>query len=111
LQEKIAYVGTDNLDFLLEGVANLVANQDTANYLENYHAASDTFDKADLREMKINGAIAAAVVFGLADAPLRATRQDRAAIAALMERTGLASQMKLFGLWNAWEKKERGRAD
>lgn len=106
-----AYVGTDNFDFLLEGVPNLTANQETANYLDNYHASSDTFDKADLREMKINGAIAAAVVFGIADAPPRAARQDRAAIASLLERTGLASQMKLFGLWNAWEKRERGRAD
>ena len=106
-----AYVGTDNLDFLLEGVPNLVANQETANYLDNYHASSDTFDKVDLREMKINGAIAAAAIFGIADASLRATRQDRAAIASVLERTGLTSQMKLFGLWNAWEKRERGRAD
>jgi hypothetical protein len=106
-----AFVGTDNFDFLLEGVPNLVANQEPANYLENYHASSDTFDKADLREMKINGAIAAAIVWGLAEAPDRAARQDRAGIAALLDRTGLGSQMKTFGLWEAWEKQERGRAD
>jgi hypothetical protein len=38
-----ATTGTDHLDFLLEGVPTLVANQEVANYLENYHAASDTF--------------------------------------------------------------------
>jgi hypothetical protein len=106
-----AFVGTDNFDFLLEGVPNLVANQEPANYLENYHASSDTFDKADLRELKINGAIAAALVWGLAEAPGRAERQDRARIAALLDRTGLASQMKTFGLWEAWDKGTRGRAD
>ena len=36
--------GTDNLDFLLEGVPTLVANQEEGNYLVNYHATSDTFD-------------------------------------------------------------------
>ena len=39
--------GTDHFDFLLQGVANLVANQAPANYGPNYHAASDTFDKVD----------------------------------------------------------------
>jgi hypothetical protein len=106
-----AFVGTDNFDFLLEGVPNLVANQEPANYMENYHASSDTFDKADLREMKIDAAIAAAVVLGLAEAPGRAPRQDRAEIAILLGRTGLADQMKTFGLWDAWEKRARGRAD
>jgi carboxypeptidase Q len=38
--------GTDNFDFLLEGVPTLVANQEPANYMLNYHAASDTFDKS-----------------------------------------------------------------
>ncbi len=106
-----AFVGTDNLDFLLEGVPNLVANQDPANYLENYHASSDTFDKADLRELKINAAITAATVWGLADMEGRPPRQDRSQIGDVMERTGLVAQMKLFGLWDAWEKKTRGRPD
>ncbi len=106
-----AFVGTDNFDFLLEGVPNLVADQEPANYLENYHASSDTFDKADLRELKINGAIAAVVIRGLADVPSRAPRQDRAGIVALLDRTGLAAQMRTFGLWDAWDKKTRGRVD
>src|SRR6266403_3087158 len=33
-----ASFGTDNFDFMLEGVPTLVANQEEANYLPNYHA-------------------------------------------------------------------------
>ena len=42
-----AVVGTDNYDFMMQGVANLVADQGNANYASNYHAQSDTFDKVD----------------------------------------------------------------
>src|SRR5579864_9174264 len=61
-----ASFGTDNFDFLLEGVPNLVANQEEANYLPNYHAASDTFDKVDIRELKLNTALAALTAWGIA---------------------------------------------
>ena len=47
----------DDVDFLLEGVPTLVANQDVANYMLNYHAASDTFDKVDISELKHSVAI------------------------------------------------------
>lgn len=104
-----AYVGTDNFDFLLEGVPNLVANQEPANYMENYHAASDTFEKADLPALRANAALAAALLWGLADAPERAPRQDRAAIETVLEQTGLGGQMRTFGLWETWERGERGR--
>ena len=39
-------VGTDNYDFMMQGVANLVANQESANYGPNYHAQSDEFGRA-----------------------------------------------------------------
>ncbi len=39
--------GTDHFDFMLEGVPTFVADQEEANYLENYHAVSDTYDKVD----------------------------------------------------------------
>ena len=52
--------GTDNFDFLLSGVPNLVANQDFAPYLPDYHAESDTFDVVDAREARANAAIASA---------------------------------------------------
>jgi carboxypeptidase Q len=105
-----AFWGTDNLDFLLEGVPTLVANQEAANYLVNYHATSDTFDKVDLKQLKNHVAIAAWTVFALADAADRlAPRQTRAQVQELMKRTGLEDQIKLFGGWDEWEKGTRGR--
>ena len=64
-----AGMDTDNFDFLIEGVPTLVANQDPANYMLNYHASSDTFDKVDIAELKRHVAIAAVTAFALADAP------------------------------------------
>ena len=61
--------GTDNFDFLLEGVPTFVANQDEANYMLNYHAMSDTFDKVDLVELRKHVVEASALTVGLANAP------------------------------------------
>lgn len=106
-----AFVGTDNLDFLLEGVPTLVANQEPGNYLENYHASSDTFDKVDLAQLKKHVAIAAQVTLGLANAPARlAPRQSRSEIERLMKETGLDTQMQTLGLWGEWLAGKRGRA-
>ena len=104
-----AFVGTDNYDYLVEGVPTLVANQDGAPYLPDYHAESDTFDKADLRELKANAAIAGALVWNLADAPALPPRQSRAEVEALLKATGLADQMKTFGLWESFATGARGR--
>ena len=38
-------VGTDNYDFMMEGIGNVVANQAASNYGPNYHASTDTFDR------------------------------------------------------------------
>jgi len=105
-----ASFGTDNFDFLLEGVPTLVANQEIANYLPNYHAASDTFDKVDIRELKINTALAAVTMWGLADrAEPLGKRLSRAELEALMKETALDQQLKLFGYWEAWQNGSRGR--
>jgi len=105
-----APLGTDNFDFLVEGVPTLVANQEEANYLPNYHATSDTFDKVDVLQLKINTAIAAVTAFGIAErvSPL-GPRQSRAEIEALLKATGLDQQMKSAGLWPLWQSGERGR--
>ena len=66
-----ATVGTDNFDFMMEGVPTLLPNQVEANYLVNYHATSDTFDKVDFAQLKKNEAMAAELVFELANAPQR----------------------------------------
>ena len=105
-----AFVGTDNYDYLVEGVPTLVANQEGAPYLPDYHAESDTFDKVDPEQLKANTAIAAVVTWGLADLPQApAPRQSRAEVEALVQATGLAEQMKLFGLWEPFVSGARGR--
>lgn len=105
-----ASFGTDNFDFLLEGVPTLVANQEEANYLPNYDAASDTFDKVDIRELKLNTAIAALTAWGIADRtePL-GKRLTRAELDVLLRETGLNQQMKTLGYWDAWQSGARGR--
>ena len=106
-----AFVGTDNLDFLLEGVPNLVANQVEANYLENYHASSDTYDKVDFDQLKKHVAIASALVYQIADAPQPlGPRQNRAQIEALVKDTHLDDQLKAFGMWQEWKQGARGRS-
>ena len=100
--------GTDNFDFILAGVPNLVAMQDDRAYTPNYHAESDTFDQVNQEEAKRNGATAAAVVWGLAEAPERAAkRQSREEVEELLQSTQLVEQMKLFGQWDAWARKQR----
>ncbi len=107
-----AILGTDNFDFLLEGVPNLVANQETARYLADYHAASDTFDKVDLELARANAAIAAVAVMAIANSPARlGPRQTRAEVAKILAdpRWTLGEQMKTYGIWPDWESGARGR--
>jgi Zn-dependent M28 family amino/carboxypeptidase len=105
-----ASFGTDNFDFLLEGVPTFVANNEIANYLTNYHAASDTFDKVDQRELKLNTVIAALTAWGIADRsePL-GKRLSRAELDTLVKETGLDEQMKALGYWEQWQSGARGR--
>jgi hypothetical protein len=105
-----AILGTDNFDFLLEGVPNLIANQETEKYLPDYHAASDTLDKVDMGQARKNAAIAAVAVSGIANAPGRlGKRQSRDEIEQVLEKSGVADQMKTYGLWADWESGKRGR--
>ncbi|MBI3778595.1 MAG: M20/M25/M40 family metallo-hydrolase, partial [Gammaproteobacteria bacterium] len=106
-----AFFGTDHFDFLLEGVPTLVANQDTADYVPNYHAQSDTFDKVDVAELRNQAAIAAVVAYDIADRPQRlGKRQTRAEVEKLLQETRLDDQLKFLGLWEQWTSGARGRA-
>ncbi len=101
--------GTDNLDFLLSGVPNLVANQDATPYLPNYHAESDTFDKINGRELKANTAIAASLVWWLAENPERfGRRQTPEEVRKLVTGTKLDVQMKAFAQWDDFQTGKRG---
>src|SRR5229473_2940803 len=103
-------IGTDNWDFLLEGIPTLVAEQDEANYLPNYHAASDTFDKVDIRELKINTALAAVTAWGIADRPEPlGKRLSRIETERLLKEMHLDEKMEQLGYWEPWQKGMRGR--
>jgi carboxypeptidase Q len=105
-----AMTGTDHYDFMIEGVPTLVANQAEANYMVNYHATSDTFDKVDFPQLKKNEAVAAELVLELANAPQRiGPRLTRPQIAVTIQETHLDDQMKGFGLWEEWQNGTRGR--
>ena len=108
----VPIVGTDNFDFMLEGVGNLVASHKPFNYGVNYHAASDTYDKVDLEALKVNSAIVGAVTLGFANLPSERVswkRQSHKEVADLLEEFNLEFSMRMFGVWKDWETGIRGR--
>jgi len=68
--------GTDNFDFLLSGVPNLVGIQDPIPYLPDYHAESDTFDRVNQREEKATLAASSALLWGCGREPAEAQSAD-----------------------------------
>jgi len=100
--------GTDNFDFILFGVPNLVANQDPTPYLPDYHAESDTFDKVDVAAAKENEAIDAALLWYLANTDERLPQQSRADVEKLLADQHLVEQMKAFAQWDDWAAHRRG---
>ena len=103
--------GTDHYDFLLEGVPTLVAEQEEANYLPNYHATSDTYDKVDIGQLKKHVAEMTVVTFGIANASDRlGPRLSHAEIEKTLRETHHDEQMKTVGIWAEWISGKRGRA-
>lgn len=108
----VPIVGTDNFDFMLEGVGNLVASHKPFNYGLNYHASSDTYDKVDLEALKVNSAIVAAVTLGFANLPTEKVtwkRQTHKEVSDLINQFNLEFSMRMFGVWKDWESGKRGR--
>ena len=102
--------GTDHFDFMLEGVPTFIADQEEANYLENYHAVSDTFDKVDFSLLKNHVAEAAAFSFELANLPEKiGPRYTRAQIEQSLRETHSEEMLKSSGLWDAWQSGRLGR--
>ena len=108
-QVNVPLVGTDNFDFMMEGIPNLIAVQADANYASNYHAASDTFEKVDQQQLKLNSAIAAAMVWGFANSDERLPRWTHDRLVELIGSTNLEQQMRDFGVWEGWASGNRGR--
>ena len=102
--------GTDHFDFMLEGVPTFVADQQEANYLENYHAISDTYDKVDFPQLKKHVAEAALLSLELADLPEKiGPRLTHDQIEQTMRDTHSVEMMKSAGLWDDWQSGKRGR--
>src|SRR5246500_378734 len=102
--------GTDHFDFMLEGVPTFVADQEEANYLENYHASSDTYDKVDFPQLKKHVAEAAALSFELANLYEKVgPRLTHDQIEQTMRDTNSVEMFKAFGLWDDWQSGKRGR--
>jgi hypothetical protein len=108
---NVPIVGTDNFDFMLQGVANLVANHEPDVYGPNYHARTDQFPRCDPRQLRLNAAVVAALVYGFAQGDVSLARQTRAQIEELVRTTELGEEMRTFGLWEAWVSGRRGRRD
>ncbi|HEX6212477.1 MAG TPA: M28 family peptidase, partial [Methylomirabilota bacterium] len=102
-------VGTDNLDFMLEGVPNLVANQEPAAYGPTYHARTDTLDQCDTRQVRLNAAVVGALIWSFANDEERLPRHARSQVEQLMERTDLDDQLRSMGVWDDWAAGRRGR--
>lgn len=102
--------GTDHFDFMLEGVPTFVADQEEANYLENYHAVSDTYDKVDFAQLKKHVAEAAALSVGLADLPQKiGPRLTHDEIEQTMRDSNSVPMLKANGTWDEWVSGKRGR--
>ena len=106
---NVPIVGTDNYDFLVQGIGNLVANHDPVDYASNYHAESDTFDKVDLRQLRLNASIIAALTYEFANMEVTWKRQTRAEIQKLIDTTDLKQQMEMFNVYTGWLDGPRGR--
>lgn len=102
--------GTDHVDFMLEGVPTFVADQEEANYLENYHAVSDTYDKVDFAQLKKHVAEATVLSLELASLPEKiGVRLTHDQIEQTMRETNSVEMFKAFGLWDDWQSGKRGR--
>jgi hypothetical protein len=95
---------------MLEGVPTFVAEQIEANYLENYHASSDTYDKVDFTQLKKHVAEAAALSVELADLPEKiGPRLNHEQIEQTMIETKSVDMLKAAGVWDEWVSGKRGR--
>jgi hypothetical protein len=95
---------------MLEGVPTFMADQQEANYLENYHAVSDTYDKVDFAQLKKNVAEAAALSIGLANLLQKiGPRLTHDQIEQTMRETNSVDMLKGSGIWDDWVSGKRGR--
>ncbi len=101
--------GTDTFDFMLQGIATTVPFQAASNYPSNYHAESDTFDKVDQAQLRINASIIATLTYGFAETDVDWQRHDRKQVEVLVDSLDLSDAQKEFPPWQGWLAGSRGR--
>lgn len=102
--------GTDHFDFMLEGVPTFVAEQQEANYLVNYHAVSDTYDKVDFEQLKKHVAEVALLALELANLDQKiGPRLTHDQVEQTMRESHSVEMMKANGIWDDWVSGRRGR--
>lgn len=104
-------VETDNFDFLLEGVPTLVAHQDQSADIVNYHASTDRLDRVDIATTRNTAAICAVAAYSIAERPKPlGTRLSRRELDDFMRANpDFVGAIKEGGIWDQWEKGQRGR--
>jgi len=105
-----APLGTDNFDFIVEGVPTLTTIQVPTTIVFDSPSTGGVPDKIDIEGLKRNTAIVAVTAFGIAEraGPI-GPRQSRAEIESLLKASGLEQSMKDTNLWPLWKSGERGR--
>ncbi len=101
--------GTDTFDFMLQGIATTVPFQAASNYPSNYHAESDTFDKVDQAQLRINASVIAALTYGFAETDVDWQRYDRKRVELMIDSLHLTDTQKEFPPWQGWLAGSRGR--
>jgi len=106
-------VGTDNFDFMLQGVPNLVGVHRPQVYGPTYHSSIDTYDKVDLEQLKKNSAIVAALTMGYANLRRKEAKvlsqQSREEIQSIFDQHNLEFTMRMFNVWESWVNGSRGK--
>jgi len=93
-------IDTDHAFFVLQGVPAMVMHQDPKDYRVIHHAASDTFDKVDRRELLTDAAALAATALIIANRELRlAPRLPAPEVKKLVDETGMDKELRPYGLY------------
>ena len=101
--------GTDTFDFMLQGIATTVPLQAASNYPSNYHAESDTFDKIDQTQLRLNTSIIAVLTYGFAETDLTWRRHDRKEVQSMIDTLQLTEAQRNSSPWQEWFAGSRGR--
>ena len=107
-QVDVPLVGTDNFDFMLEGVPNWSPIRNPR--VTGRATMRPTISSASaIPACCVSTRSCSPAFLNLANDSTRLPRHTHADIQALMDRTDLDDQMKTFNLWDEWAAGTRGR--